>query len=236
MTACASGQSETRFAPAPSARALGTAGYVAPEISSAAPRAPVRIAQVVPAAAPTLAASAEVAAPIAPSTAVATPLRLSERPAASAPEVPAPPVRRWSDEAPRAPLPDLDEIVVTHEAPQAVRSQTASAQPPARSVLPPARRAAPVSRGGRSADYALHLASYREPAQALAGWDVLTREHPQALSDLAPARAAVDLEGRGRFHRLIAGPLPEARADATCAALEDEGAYCAVVRWDGTPL
>ena len=224
LTACASGPSATSFAPAPSARTLGTTGYAAPELPVAAPRAPMRVAQVAPTAAVQASAS------------VATPLRLSEARGDAAPEVPAPPARRWSEET-RAPLPDLDEILVTHEGDQVARSEPA-AQPPARSVLPTERRAAPAPRPAarRSGDYALHLASYREPGQAALGWDVLTREHPDALGDLAPARAAIDIEGRGRFHRLIAGPLPQGRADAACAALEDEGTYCAVVLWNGTPL
>ena len=234
LAACASTASSTAFAPAPSP-GLRSAGYVAPEIRRAdAPRTasqmqaapggvpgaglrggPVRIAQARP-------------APVAPSPLTPAPTPVSE----PAPEVPAAPSRDWSA-PPRAPLPDLDRIVVTRE-----ETRLAEA-PPTRSVLPDERAprpAAPAPRAMPEGGYALHLASYRQAEQADAGWQVLVNDHPLILGRLAPARAAVDLPEQGRFHRLLAGPLPAGAAEEHCAALEAEGGYCAVVPWSGTRL
>ena len=240
LVACASGQtSGTAFAPAPSA-GLRTAGYVAPEIdrrqpvrtASLAETRPVRIAEAAPRA----------AAPTAP---VATARLGADRGARTEPEVPPAPPRDWS--APtsatnRAPLPDLDAILVTHERPRAA-ALAAETAPPTRSVLPRETAQARESQASdrtateaREDGYALHLASYRRADQTEAGWRVLTEAHPDVLSALAPARSVIDLDGQGRFHRLLAGPLSSGEATATCAALEREGGYCAVVPWSGTRL
>ena len=62
---------------------------------------------------------------------------------------------------------------------------------------------------------------------------MLTRDHGGVLAGLSPARTTVELPGRGAFVRLLAGPLPDGDARTACAALEVQGAYCAVVRWPG---
>ena len=243
LAACASGQpGTTAFAPAPASKSgLRSAGYVAPEIGGGAPRtasqaqaAPVRIARAAVPEPVALERAAFVSASAAPETAQPVTARLGAAPQA---EVPAAPARDWTA-PPRAPLPDLDEIVVTRES-QRLAAIDAEA-PPTRSVLPeaaprPASRPSgerPVETGG----YALHLASYRRAEQAEAGWQVLSAAHPGALAPLAPARAVIDLEGQGRFHRLLAGPLSAEAATTACAALEREGDYCAVVPWTGTRL
>ena len=240
LAACAGGASgSTAFAPSP-ANGLHSGGYRAPEIDT------VR--------APAARTASQLQAPRAPAVGLrggvvqsAQPVRIAQaKPAAPAevveptnvaPEVPPAPARDWSA-ARRAPLPDLDEIVITRE------ETRLAAAPPTRSVLPEAQRPAPAPAPAAaparapSADgaYALHLASYRQAAQAEAGWLVLTRDHPSVLRGLAPSRAAVDLPEQGRFHRLLAGPLAAGEAAASCAAMEAEGGYCAVVPWGGTRL
>ena len=236
LAACASGSSgSTAFAPAPASQGgLRSAGYVAPEIGGDAPRtasqvqqAPVRVAR---AAAPEPVAI--VPADYRPG--AAAPQPVTARLDASQPEVPAAPSRDWAA-TPRAPLPDLDEILVTRESQRLASAATAAAEaPPTRSVLPAPRQATPDA--PQPGGYALHLASYRHAEQAEAGWQVLSAAHPDALAPLAPARAVIDLEGQGRFHRLLAGPLSAEAASTACAALERDGDYCAVVPWTGTRL
>lgn len=85
-----------------------------------------------------------------------------------------------------------------------------------------------VGRGDRSPDgFTVHLASYYTVDDALAGWAILSRRHPQLTRWNEPLLADVDLEDRGLFVRLLAGPLPSrAEADQLCAALHGAGAYC----------
>lgn len=73
----------------------------------------------------------------------------------------------------------------------------------------------------------VHLASYYGRDDAMRGWGILTDDFPDLLRDHEPILRDIDLGARGRFVRLLAGPLPsEAEADDLCRALEGAGAYC----------
>lgn len=88
---------------------------------------------------------------------------------------------------------------------------------------PPGEVAAPV----RGAGFAVHLASYREPEQAVRGWAELKRLYGDLLGGLEPAIAMVELGERGIFFRLLAGGFADrADARALCAALSQRGAWC----------
>ena len=239
-------------APVSPARAasLRSLGYDAPDVA-----APAR-ALVVPA---RYEAASAPAAPQAPSAPEAmspyfTPEAASEATSDTTPAVPAPRPSAYAA-APRAPLPDLDAIVVTEDtvaaekAPEAPVRTAQVFEGETRSVMPrrtapeaktpaaePAPATAPIRREpangtARSGGSALHLASYRQASQAEAGWQVLTRDHGAVLAGLSPALARVDVPGQGAFVRLIAGPLAPTQARTACAALETQGAYCAVTDW-----
>ena len=115
-------------------------------------------------------------------------------------------------------------------APAAVPAPTSAPTPAPAPARPRPSFAAPTSTGTA----ALHLASYRQVAQAEAGWRVLTRDHADVLSALRPGVAEVSLPGRGVFIRLLAGPLTPGEAEVACEALEADGAYCAIAQWPDT--
>lgn len=92
--------------------------------------------------------------------------------------------------------------------------------------------AEPPAMGGR---FALHLASYRERENALAGWNEIRAAVPNQLSDLQPGTSLFDKGADGQFVRLKAGPLAtEAEAEARCRAIQAAGLYCAVMPYQGT--
>ena len=74
--------------------------------------------------------------------------------------------------------------------------------------------AAPNAMAGQ---FALHLASYRQRENALAGWDEIRAAVPNQLSDLRPGTSLFDKGADGQFVRLKAGPLAsKAEAEARC--------------------
>ena len=244
LAACAGGG---RLAEAPSAApvspqraaSLHSSGYDAPAFDAARTNETAS-AVIVPAA---------YEAPVKDAPTPMSPYFTPEAPSSVSAEaaVPAPTPRAYAA-TPRAPLPDLDAIIVTDERAPVRTAQVYEGE--TRSVLPeraaprapapapaPATNApaAPASRAdaapASSASSALHLASYRRADQAEAGWAVLTRDHGPVLAGLSPARTRIDVPGQGTFVRLIAGPLDPGQAQTACAALERQGAYCAVTDW-----
>ncbi|MEE4210800.1 MAG: hypothetical protein V2I43_16235 [Parvularcula sp.] len=82
----------------------------------------------------------------------------------------------------------------------------------------------------------VHLASYRNAGDAMAGWAILRTRYAEMLSLYDPILSEVDLGARGRFIRLLAGPIAgEGTADDICRALKDDGAYCVPADFAGTP-
>lgn len=85
--------------------------------------------------------------------------------------------------------------------------------------------------------FGVHLASYRHPEEARAGWVKLQRDYPNELGLLEPRLERVEIEGRGVFLRLIGGGFAsEQKAAALCTALKALGAYCAVAGFQGERL
>lgn len=86
--------------------------------------------------------------------------------------------------------------------------------------------AAPMA-GGFS--FAVHLASYRSEAAAMAGWKTLQKQHASALGSLSPSVDRTDLgPGKGVYYRLKAGPLSDRQAAETlCSSLKARRQYCA---------
>ncbi len=76
-------------------------------------------------------------------------------------------------------------------------------------------------------EFLAHLASYKKPANATAGWTNLKSRFATLLDGYKPFVKRVDLGSKGIYHRLYAGPL-QSRDMATklCAALKQRGAYC----------
>jgi hypothetical protein len=89
----------------------------------------------------------------------------------------------------------------------------------------------------RSVFHAVHLASYRGPETAAAGWRTLHAMFPDVLDGLSARLESVEIEGRGEFLRLKAGPFDTRNeARAACNAIEAAGAYCALSDFTGEPF
>ncbi len=82
--------------------------------------------------------------------------------------------------------------------------------------------------------FAVHLASYRNRQGAIDGWSELRGRFGPVLNGLQPRVAEVDIEGRGTFYRLKAGPFANwASANETCDYLRAESWSCAVMDFSG---
>ena len=85
--------------------------------------------------------------------------------------------------------------------------------------------------------FGVHLASYRQEAEAREGWRKLQRENPNELGLLEPRLETVEVPNRGAFLRLIGGGLSSReKADALCSNLKSKGLYCAVSDFAGERL
>lgn len=72
-----------------------------------------------------------------------------------------------------------------------------------------------------ASELGVHLASYRAPEHAQRGWDQLHGAHRAELEGLLPLILPSQIEGRGLYYRLIAGPIPSPEdARRRCEALE----------------
>jgi hypothetical protein len=110
-------------------------------------------------------------------------------------------------------------------------------QPTPQPVSQPPLAAPPDLTGSRSLMSGVHLASYREYANAVSGWAELQVAAPNALLGLEARLSEADLGERGVFLRLKAGPLDSpAAARALCAELEAAGHWCNASDFDGTAL
>ncbi|PWC55783.1 SPOR domain-containing protein [Azospirillum sp. TSO22-1] len=143
----------------------------------------------------------------------AKPAEPAPRPAAAPVQAPAPVAAPAGEPAPAAPAPP---------------KHTPTAGP----------QVAATPKGGADGGdgFGVHLASYRSVSATQQGWNDLRRRHPQDLQDLLPAVYELDLGVRGRFYRLLAGPLPTAQAAKDiCAQLRRHGAECGVTAYNGQP-
>ncbi|OSQ29940.1 tetratricopeptide repeat protein [Thalassospira sp. MCCC 1A03138] len=77
--------------------------------------------------------------------------------------------------------------------------------------------------GGKS----LHLASYRNQAQAERGWQILTQRYAQ-LAPLQHGVTQANIPGKGTYFRLMATGLSDSSASSICAELKRRGQFCEV--------
>ncbi|MDJ0683146.1 MAG: SPOR domain-containing protein [Alphaproteobacteria bacterium] len=127
----------------------------------------------------------------------------------------------------RAPLPN--SVAAAVQSLQAARPQPSAGAP-----QPLTQGAATTVRSGSAAPasgMAVHLASYRDPANPDRGWRDLSQRYSGVLGGLQPIVQRVDLGARGVFYRLHAGPVASAdQASDICRRLQERGAYCKAVK------
>ncbi|HEX2524957.1 MAG TPA: tetratricopeptide repeat protein [Geminicoccus sp.] len=86
----------------------------------------------------------------------------------------------------------------------------------------------PARKSGRT--YAVQLVALRSESEIDAAWLALRQRYRRlGTTDRLPA-TFVDIEGRGRFYRLLVGPyMARADAEALCKGLKDDGGDCRVI-------
>jgi hypothetical protein len=83
---------------------------------------------------------------------------------------------------------------------------------------------------GQVSGFKVQLASLQDPEGAQKEWKRLQGIHPELLGNLSMQTQKVEIEGRGTFYRIQAGPLPSREtADDLCALLKGRDQPCIVV-------
>ncbi|MEX2614519.1 MAG: SPOR domain-containing protein [Alphaproteobacteria bacterium] len=159
------------------------------------------------------------------------------------PQVPVP-VAKAASEKPVAPSLQIPTPVAP-QAPASVAAPLASAPPPVEAVPPPALVVPPVAdvtpvptapaipetkRPTGSpvpAAQGVHLASYRNLANARQGWAQLVHRNGDLLEGLQADIRRIEIDSRGIYYRLYAGPVDSADAEALCEKLRTRGIFCA---------
>ncbi len=206
-------------------------------VVAAAPPVPPTVVNPVPAPAPAVVAAPDYTpapAPVAPAPVVAAPVvaevaypsakpvpALAEVAATPAPVEPAPAEPASvvavpavaeatpAEPAPNAPAPAV-EIAIRPAAQAAVAAPAASTQAPA---------------------WRVHMASLRSEAAAVTEWQRIKQRHSGELGDMKLTVEPVDLPEKGRFYRVLAGPIVDkAKADQLCAILTAGDQYCRAMR------
>ena len=85
--------------------------------------------------------------------------------------------------------------------------------------------------------FGVHLASYRKADDAINAWKNFQRENPNLLGLLEPRIETIEIAGRGKFKRLIAGGFSsEDKAADLCDDLKRKKLYCKVTGFNGERL
>ena len=117
-----------------------------------------------------------------------------------------------------------DESAAAAQPKTADPAATQASTQPSSQTPAQAEQVAAAPAGG---SYLLHLASYKNPKNADAGWLNLKGRFSNLLSGLSPVVKLADLGTKGVYHRLYAGPVAnEGEAKKICAAFKKRGTYC----------
>lgn len=122
----------------------------------------------------------------------------------------------------------LDSLVPAAPAVAEPAPETMPKTAPQTAALP---EPAPSPAAPSATGYRLHVASYRTPDAALAGWNELRAANADLLDGLSPELSKIDLgPGQGVFYRVQAGPLAgEQAAKDLCTKLKSRNVYCVPV-------
>jgi hypothetical protein len=86
---------------------------------------------------------------------------------------------------------------------------------------------APAMPAAASGSKSVHLASYRNEAQAERGWQILSKRYGQ-LAPLQHGVTRANIPGKGTYYRLMATGLSDSAASSLCADLKRRGQFCEV--------
>jgi hypothetical protein len=131
-------------------------------------------------------------------------------------------------EAPEIDGPDLTDAEKAVAAAKNRTDETAAAQQVEADKEEPAPAEQEVADAGA---FRVQLASVREEAGAAAEWKRLSSKNKDLLGNLEMFVQRIDIEGKGVFYRLQAGPLGDAgAAEKLCADLKERSVGCLIVR------
>lgn len=152
----------------------------------------------------------------------------------------APPKPPAAAPAPLSAPPDATPQSAPETAPETAPTPTppkrAPSPPKELAALPPAAKpeppplVPPASQRAAAAGFRIQLGAVRDKAAAQREWRRLKRKHDDILGGLQLVIQAVDIAGKGVFHRIQAGPLPEKElAEIACDQLKSRKAACFVI-------
>lgn len=112
--------------------------------------------------------------------------------------------------------------------PAAARRAAAAANRPAPAPAGKAAAAPQISPMEREiTGPVVHIASYRNEASALRGWEEVNGKNKALLANVQPIVRRVDLGEQGTFYRLMAGSYASlGEAEAACIKLKEAGQFC----------
>jgi hypothetical protein len=158
------------------------------------------------------------------------------------PPAPEPPARPLA-EPDKTPQPQIVAKPKLSPTPSTSASDKAAAQAKMRSqpatptqtkvATAPAAESSPAAseRPANGSGFQLQLLSSRSAEDAKGAWARLRDKNADLLGSLAPSVARVNLDDRGTFYRLRAGPIAsETKARSICGSLSSRGVSCLVVR------
>lgn len=138
-----------------------------------------------------------------------------------------------SNAEPAVKAPDITapELTDAEKAVAAAESRTAEApakeQASTEAAPAPQATTAPAASGA----FRVQLASVREESGAAAEWKRLSSKNKDLLGNLEMFVQRIEIEGKGVFYRLQAGPLGDAgAAEKLCADLKERNVGCLIVR------
>ncbi|MBI2236889.1 MAG: SPOR domain-containing protein [Magnetospirillum sp.] len=118
-------------------------------------------------------------------------------------------------------------------APSAVKApppKVAVAAPPQVAAVTPPPPAAAAPKAPAAGDYVIQLGAVRAADAAEKEWGRIQKANHDLLGALKPDIMRVELEGKGTFWRVRAGPLSEAAARQLCTELSGRGQGCILAR------
>ena len=130
-------------------------------------------------------------------------------------------------------LPAIDELNTSIQENEAAQAEmTANLRPSA-----PEPAADVVAAAADANRFSVHLASYRSHAAAVEGWSELRQRFNPVLGSLDPRVTEVEIDGRGTFYRLKAGPFQSwGSANEVCDYLRTSSWSCAVMDFLGQDI
>lgn len=127
--------------------------------------------------------------------------------------------------------PEIAEPALTDAQKALAAAQNRSDEPGAPTKTAPAKTPPSNAAAPSSGAFRIQLASVREESGAVSEWKRLSSKNKDLLGNLEMSVQRIDIEGKGVFYRLQAGPLDDAAtAEKLCANLKERNVGCLVVR------